>query len=86
MKLMVNFLVFNIFLRVEVLWQNSFVLAVDPWCLEKIVQKKNVISIRAGTVDQMNKIKPTNNIFMDRKVPSTIIDKKLKQPNRTLIT
>ena len=44
--------------------------------------KKNIISIRAGTVDQINKIKPTINIFMDSKVPSTIIDTKLKQNNR----
>ena len=48
--------------------------------------KKNVISIRAGTVDQIKKIKPTINIFMDSKVPSTIIDKKLKQTNRMPIT
>ena len=48
--------------------------------------KKNVISIRAGTVDQINKIKPTINIFMDSKVPSTSIDKKLKQTNRMPIT
>ena len=44
--------------------------------------RENAISIRAGTVDQINKIKPTINIFMDSKVPSTIIDKKLKQTNR----
>ena len=49
-------------------WQNS--------------SKEKVISIRAGTVDQINKIKPTINIFMDSKVPSTIIDTKLKQTNR----
>ena len=48
--------------------------------------KENVISIIAGTVDQINKIKPTINIFMDSKVPSTIIDKKLKQTNRMPIT
>ena len=53
-------------------WQNS--------------SKEKVISIRAGTVDQINKIKPTINIFMDSKVPSTIIDKKLKQTNKMLIT
>ena len=41
--------------------------------------KKNIISIRAGTVDQINKIKPTINIFMDSKVPSTIIDKNLNK-------
>ena len=45
-------------------------------------KKKNTILIRAGTVDQINKIKPTINIFMDSKVPSTIIDTKLKQINR----
>ena len=48
--------------------------------------KEKVISIRAGTVDQIKKIKPTINIFMDGKVPSTIIDKKLKHPNRVPIT
>ena len=48
--------------------------------------KRKIISIRAGTVDQINKIKPTINIFMDSRVPSTIIDKKLKQPNRMPIT
>ena len=48
--------------------------------------KKNVISIRAGTLDQINKIKSTINIYMDSKVPSTSIDKKLKQPNRMPIT
>ena len=47
---------------------------------------KNVISIRAGTIDQINKIKSTINIFMDSKVTSIIIDKKLKQPNRMPIT
>ena len=44
--------------------------------------KKNIISIRAGTIDQINKIKPTINIFMESKVPSTIIDNKLKKTNR----
>ena len=48
--------------------------------------KENIISIRAGTVDQINKIKPTINIFMDSRVPSTIIDKKLKQADRMPIT
>ena len=53
--------------------------------MEKIVQKK-IISIRAGTVDQIKKIKPIINIFMDSKVPWTIIDKKLKKTNRMPIT
>jgi hypothetical protein len=48
--------------------------------------KENIISIRAGTVDQINKIKPTINIFMDSRVPSTKIDKKLKQADRMPIT
>ena len=48
--------------------------------------KENTISIRAGTVDQINKIKPTINIFMDSRVPSTIIDKKLKQTDRMPMT
>ena len=53
---------------------------------EKNSSKENVISIRAGTIDQINKIKPTINNFMDSKVPSKIIDKKLKQTNRMPIT
>ena len=61
-----------------------------PYCgslmFGKNSSKENIISIRAGTVDQINKIKPTINIFMDSKVPSTIIDKKLKQINRMPIT
>ena len=47
---------------------------------------ENVISIRSGIIDQINKIKPTINIFMDSNVSSAIIDKKLKQTNRMLIT
>ena len=41
--------------------------------------KINVVSIRAGTVDQLDLIKPAMNIFMDSKVPSTSIDEKLKR-------
>ena len=41
--------------------------------------KPNVVSIRAGTVDQLALIKPQINLFMDKKVPSTSIDKNLKQ-------
>ena len=44
--------------------------------------KPNVISIRAGTVDQVEVIKPIINLFMDRKVPSTSIDENLKQARR----
>ena len=44
--------------------------------------KPNVISIRAGTVDQVEVIKPVINLFMDRKVPSTSKDKNLKQARR----
>ena len=50
--------------------------------MEKHSSKENIISIRAGTVDQINRIKLTINIFIDSRVPSIIIDKKLKQPNR----
>ena len=61
-----------------------------PYCgslmFGKNSSKEKVISLRAGTVDQIKKIKPTINIFMDSKVPSTIIDKKLKQINRMPIT
>ena len=44
--------------------------------------KINVLSIRAGTVDQLDLIKPAVNVFMDSKVPSTSIDKNLKQASR----
>ena len=42
----------------------------------------NVVSIRAGTVDQLALIKPQINLFMDKKVPSTSIDENLKQASR----
>ena len=41
--------------------------------------KPNVISVRAGTLDQLNLIKPDVNVFMKSKVPSTSIDDSLKQ-------
>ena len=44
--------------------------------------KPNVVSIRAGTVDQLPLIKPQINLFMDKKVPSTSIDENLKQASR----
>ena len=44
--------------------------------------KNNVVSIRAGTVDQLDLIKPVVNVFMDSKVPSTSIDENLKQAAR----
>lgn len=44
--------------------------------------KPNVVSIRAGTVDQLALIKPQINLFMDKKVPSTSIDENLKQASR----
>ena len=44
--------------------------------------KINVLSIRAGTVDQVDLIKPAVNIFMDSKIPSTSIDKNLKQASK----
>jgi len=42
----------------------------------------NVVSIRAGTVDQLALIKPQINLFMDKKVPSTSIDENLEQASR----
>ena len=44
--------------------------------------KINVLSIRAGTVDQLDLIKPVVNVFMDSKIPSTSIDENLKQAPR----
>ena len=44
--------------------------------------KNNVVSIRAGTVDQLDLIKPVVNVFMDSKISSTSIDKNLKQASR----
>ena len=44
--------------------------------------KSNVVSIRTGTVDQLDLIKPVVNVFMDSKVSSTSIDKNLKQASR----
>ena len=44
--------------------------------------KVNVISIRAGTVDEKDLIKPMINVFMDSRIPSTSIDKSLKQVPR----
>ena len=41
--------------------------------------KVNVLSVRAGTVDQLDLIKPSVNVFMESKVPSTSIDKNLNQ-------
>ena len=44
--------------------------------------KKKVMSIRAGSVNQLDLIKPEINLFMDSKVPSTSIDDTLKQAMR----
>jgi len=44
--------------------------------------KPNVVSIRAGSVDQLALIKPQINLFMDKKVPSTSIDENLEQASR----
>ena len=41
--------------------------------------KLKMLSIRAGTVDQVDLIKLEINVFMKSMVPSTIIDEKLKQ-------
>ena len=44
--------------------------------------KKNIMSIRAVTVIQLDLIKPEINLFMDSKVPSTSIDNNIKQAAR----
>ena len=44
--------------------------------------KKNIMSIRAGTVIQLDLIKPEINVFMDSRVPSTSIDEKIKKAPR----
>ena len=44
--------------------------------------KPNVMSIRAGTVEQVDIIKPIINVFMSKKIPSTPIDENLKQAPR----
>ena len=44
--------------------------------------KKNIMSIRAGTVIQLDLIKPEINLFMDSKVPSTSIDENIKKASR----
>ena len=44
--------------------------------------KINVLSIRAGTVDQLDLIKPALNVFMESKIQSTSIDENLKQVPR----
>ena len=44
--------------------------------------KKNILSIRAGTVNQLDLIKPQVNVFMDSKVPSTSIDENIKKAPR----
>ena len=44
--------------------------------------KINVLSVRAGTVNQLGLIKPEVNVFMVSKVPSTSIDINLKTAHR----
>ena len=44
--------------------------------------KENIMSIRAGTVIQLDLITPEINVFMDSKVPSTSIDNNIKQAAR----
>ena len=44
--------------------------------------KPNVMSIRAGTVEQVEMIKPLVNVFVISKIPSTPIDENLKQAAR----
>ena len=44
--------------------------------------RNNVMSIRAGTLDQLDLIKPSANVFMESRVPSTSIDEDLRQAPR----
>ena len=44
--------------------------------------KKILCQSRAGTVIQLDLIKPEINLFMDSKVPSTSIDNNIKQAAR----
>jgi hypothetical protein len=39
--------------------------------------RNNIVSIRAGTIDQIEVIEPTMNVFVDSKVISTPIDRNL---------
>ena len=39
--------------------------------------RHNIVSIRAGTMDDPDKITPTVNVFMDRRIPTTKIDEGL---------
>ena len=44
--------------------------------------KTNVLSVRAGTVNELDLIKPEANVFIVSKVPSTSIDINLKKADR----
>jgi hypothetical protein len=44
--------------------------------------KPDVLSVRAGTVDQLDLIKPAVNVFMESRIPSTSINEDLKQATR----
>ena len=39
--------------------------------------RHNIVSIRAGTMDDPDKITPSVNVFMDRRIPTTMIDEGL---------
>jgi len=39
--------------------------------------RHNVVSVRAGTIDDQMKITPSINVFLDRRVPTTMIDESL---------
>ena len=44
--------------------------------------RNNVMSIRAGTLDQLDLIKPSENVFMESRVHSTSINEDLRQVPR----
>jgi hypothetical protein len=39
--------------------------------------RHNIVSIRAGTIDDPRKITPSVNVYLDRRIPTTVIDEGL---------
>jgi hypothetical protein len=39
--------------------------------------RENVLSIRAGSIDDPEKIDPSVNVFLDRKLPTTLVNEEL---------
>ena len=39
--------------------------------------RHNIVSIRAGTIDDQRKIIPSVNVYLDRQIPTTVIDEGL---------